>query len=254
VAGNLPPDVEPSEEAVKKAATALLVEAAKPVASNPKLRTALLSVQKSLDQLIDHVSKDEVLDAGFSAAARERAESLVKSFEQFLAENRDEITALQVLYSRPYRQRLRPEDVKALAETLKAPPRSWTPEVLWRAYETLEKDKVRGAEARRLLTDVVSLVRFALHQEDELVPFRETVDQRFARWLAEHEARGETFTPEQRQWLEAIRDHIAASLQIEVDDFDYVPFAQKGGAGKAYQVFGDRLPGLLNELNEVLAA
>jgi type I restriction enzyme R subunit len=53
--------------------------------------------------------------------------------------------------------------VKALAETLKAPPRSWTPEVLWRAYETLEKDKVRGAEARRILTDVVSLVRFALH-------------------------------------------------------------------------------------------
>jgi type I restriction enzyme R subunit len=85
-------------------------------------------------------------------------------------------------------------------------------------------------------------------------PFRETVDQRFARWLAEHEARGETFTPEQRQWLEDIRDHIAASLQIEVDDFDYVPFAQKGGVGKAYQVFGDRLPGLLNELNEVLAA
>ena len=228
IAGKLPPGAEPSPEAIQKAARALLVEAAKPLASNPKLRNALLSVQKTLDQVIDHVSWDEVLEAGFSTAAREKAGALVRSFEQFIAENRDEITALQVLYSRPYRQRLRPEDVKALAEALKAPPRSWTPEALWRAYETLERSKVRGAEARRLLTDVVSLVRFALHQEEELVPFHETVDQRFARWLTEHETLGETFTPEQRQWLEDIRDHIAANLQIEVDDFDYVPFARRG--------------------------
>ena len=39
-----------------------------------------------------------------------------------------------------------------------------------------------------------------------------------------------------------------------MDDFEYVPFAQKGGAGKVYQLFGERLPGLLEELNEVLAA
>ena len=40
----------------------------------------------------------------------------------------------------------------------------------------------------------------------------------------------------------------------EMDDFDYAPFAQKGGAGKAFQVFGERLGPLLTELNEVLAA
>jgi hypothetical protein len=57
-----------------------------------------------------------------------------------------------------------------------------------------------------------------------------------------------------RQWLEAIRDHIATSLVIQVDDFDYVPFAQRGGLGKANQVFGNDLVPLLNEMNEVLAA
>jgi type I restriction enzyme R subunit len=77
--------------------------------------------------------------------------------------------------------RLKPEDVKALVEKLKAPPRAWTPELLWRTYETLEKDKVRGAEARRLLTDVVSLVRFAFHQEGELVPFRYKVEAKYPR-------------------------------------------------------------------------
>jgi type I restriction enzyme R subunit len=41
---------------------------------------------------------------------------------------------------------------------------------------------------------------------------------------------------------------------IEIDDFEYAPFAQKDGAVRAYQVFGDRLQPLLDELNEVLAA
>jgi type I restriction enzyme R subunit len=70
----------------------------------------------------------------------------------------------------------------------------------------------------------------------------------------QQEKKGRRFTDEQRQWLEAIRDHIAASLAIQVDDFDYVPFAQRGGLDKANQVFGKDLSPLLNELNQVLAA
>jgi type I restriction enzyme R subunit len=108
--------------------------------------------------------------------------------------------------------------------------------------------------APRLLTDVVALVRFALHQDNTLVPFKDTVDGRYARWITQQERAGVRFTPEQRQWLDLIKDQIAASIGIEMDDFEYAPFAQKGGAGKAYQVFGDRLQPLLNELNEVLAA
>ncbi len=52
----------------------------------------------------------------------------------------------------------------------------------------------------------------------------------------------------------AIRDHIATSLSIELDDLDYTPFNQEGGLGKAHQLFGDHLPTLLEELNQVLAA
>jgi type I restriction enzyme R subunit len=51
-----------------------------------------------------------------------------------------------------------------------------------------------------------------------------------------------------------IRDHIAANLSIEVDHFDLAPFAQQGGLGRAYQVFGDNLNKTLDELNTVLAA
>lgn len=50
------------------------------------------------------------------------------------------------------------------------------------------------------------------------------------------------------------RDHIAANLSIEADDFDLSPFEQRGGQGKAHQVFADKLAPLLDELNQILAA
>jgi type I restriction enzyme R subunit len=80
------------------------------------------------------------------------------------------------------------------------------------------------------------------------------VNVNFAAWIAQQENGGKKFSDEQRRWLEMIRDHIAANLSIDADDFDYAPFAQQGGLGKVHQVFGDELNGLLEEMNEVLAA
>lgn len=244
---------EPSPELITKAAEKLRKEAVALLVANPALREQLIAIRKHFEQTIDNVSKGVVLEAAFSEAARERARGLVRSFEEFLHQHRDEITALQVLYSQPYAQRLRFSDIKALAEAIAAPPRSWTPEVLWHAYETLDQSKVKGSGGR-MLTDIVALVRFALHQADELEPFAEGVEERFRQWLAQQQNKGKQFTEEQLRRLVLIRNHIAANLGIEMDDFDYAPFTQKGGAGKVYQVFGKEFGGLLEELNEVLAA
>jgi type I restriction enzyme R subunit len=46
----------------------------------------------------------------------------------------------------------------------------------------------------------------------------------------------------------------ATSLSIDPEDFKYTPFGERGGLGKAHQLFGEQLPKLLDELNEVLAA
>jgi type I restriction enzyme R subunit len=51
-----------------------------------------------------------------------------------------------------------------------------------------------------------------------------------------------------------MRDHIATAISIEPNDFNYAPFSQRGGLGKAHQLFGSDFPKLLDELNEVLAA
>jgi hypothetical protein len=47
---------------------------------------------------------------------------------------------------------------------------------------------------------------------------------------------------------------IAASLCIEPEDLDLSPFNQRGGLGKAHQLFGEQLSEVLDELNEALAA
>jgi type I restriction enzyme, R subunit len=244
---------EPSDEELAAAAKQLLDAAVEPLATNPELRQRLVEVRRSYEQTLDEFSQDKVLGAGYSIDGADRARQTAESFRAFIEEHKDEITALQILYSRRYRQRLTFREIKELAHAIGRPPYQWTPEKLWQAYEALEHSKVRGSGGR-VLTDMVSLVRFALEQENELVPYPELVGERFQAWLLAQENAGRTFTPAQLAWLKRIRDHVAASLAISPEDFDYAPFAQHGGLGKAYELFGDDLTPLLDELNEALAA
>jgi hypothetical protein len=50
----------------------------------------------------------------------------VQSFEQFIRENKNEITALQILYSRPYRQRLTLKQIDELAMASSTRTWSWS--------------------------------------------------------------------------------------------------------------------------------
>ena len=250
----LPEDADPPLEHVRQVAERLCKEAVRPLVTKPELRRLLMDIKRKFEQVIDEVSRDEVIEAGISEDAKAKAKRLVESFEQYIEAHKDEIDALQFLYSQPAGRRLRYKDIKELAAAIKAPPYQWTPERLWRAYETVAKDRVRAASGERLMTDIVSLVRFALHRDDELKPFAEQVRERFEHWMAEQANRGRTFTEAQRRWLEMMRDHVATSLEIGLDDLDYTPFSAEGGLGRAQLVFGGELGTVLRELNEALAA
>ena len=236
---------DPPPEAIAEAEKQLREDAAKPFASNLELRQRLEIIHQSHEQTIDTVSKDVVLDAGFTDDAAQEA---VQSFQQFIEENRDEITALQVLYDRPYRQRLRLDDIRALADAMEVPPRSWSTERLWQAYQRLDESRVRGS-GQRQLADIVALVRYATGDADELAPFAEHVNRRFEGWLAMQETAGREFTDEQRWWLEAIRDRIAGNVSAETRDLQNSPLDQRGGLIAAYDLFGDDLQEIIDELN-----
>lgn len=245
---------EPTEEQVQRAAAELAERAAVPF-NDAALRETLERVRRRSEQVIDTVSADELMGAGFDEGARERAQALVGSFRQFIEENKDELTALQILYNRPYGQRgLTYAHIKELAQAIQRPPYSLSPEALWRAYEQLERARVRGTGPQKLLTNLVSLLRYALGQADVLEPFPETVQARFQEWLGAQQAAGRTFSPDQMAWLELIRDQVASSLAVRLEDFEYTPFYERGGRMRAHRLFGDELEELVSELSEVLAA
>jgi type I restriction enzyme R subunit len=244
----------PTEDQVKIASEELVKQACIPF-DNSSFRNTLITIKQKNEQIIDTVSKDGVIFAGFDEKAKEKARTIVDTFKRFIEENKDELTAIQLIYKKPYGQRhLTYEEIKQLADSIKKPPYFLTPEVIWQAYEQLEKSKVKGAGAQKLLTNIISLMRFAIGESDVLEPFSNMVDRRFNEWLAQQEELGKKFTPEQKEWLTMIKDHIATSLSVGMDDFEYAPFYEKGGAVKVYQLFGQQLNGILDELNERLAA
>jgi type I restriction enzyme R subunit len=157
------------------------------------------------------------------------------------------------LFNRPYAQRhLDFEKVKELANQLKEKLEQQDPlyltEALWHAYMRLEKDRVRGAGEKRILADLISLVRHAA-MDEELVPYPERAQQRYEAWLQSQEAQGKTFTPQQRWWLDEIARHIGINVSISMDDLNYFGFQARGGQLAAKKLFGGNLENIITELN-----
>ena len=242
----------PTNEEIKKASKELVNEACAPF-DDPKLRNILIDIKKRDEQIIDIITPDELIYSGFDEEAREKAKGIVESFKEFIETNKDEITALQIIYNKPYGQRhLTYDQIKQVADAIEKPPYNLTHELLWQAYEQLEQSRVNGSGPGKLLTNIISLIRFTMGEIDTLQPFYQETNEKFEEWLQRQKNNGHVFTKEQLEWLYMIRDHIATSLCIYIDDFENVPFYERGGAIKVYQLFGNSLNSILEELNEVL--
>jgi len=160
---------------------------------------------------------------------------------------------MHLLYSVPGEARAGFAELRELADRIRRPPYNWTPELIWEAYRSVEADRVRGAN-RRTVTDLVSLVRFSMGVEDELVPYPDRVRERYAAWLATQEQAGAAFTERQRWWLDRMADVVATSAGITADDLDDAPFTDRGGVDGALRDLGDRTGVLVVQLNDKLTA
>lgn len=228
-----------------------IAEAAVKPFHNPDVRETIEKVRRQTDQIIDDTA-DELQSAGFDA---EKAQHIIKSFKQFIADNKAELSAIELIYSKPYQQRhLSYEQIEALAENIQAPPYNIAPIEVWKAYQQLETAKVKGLPPATLLTNIVSLVSYATGLKDVLEPFPELVERRFNAWVQQQQYSGTEFTPAQLEWLNLIKQQIAQNAEMMIDDFDYAPFNQKGGVLKAKQLFGEKLNNVVDELNGYLIA
>ncbi|TKX72048.1 restriction endonuclease subunit R, partial [Halorubrum sp. GN11_10-6_MGM] len=198
---------DPTEEQIEQATEELIDEACRPI-EDASVRETIQQVRERSYVTIDDISRDEVIEVEHKTPASANwAHDRVGSFEDFIEEHKDEITALEIFYEQPHGERhLTLEQIQELAEAIKQPPLETTPEELWKAYAQLEEDKVKGVAEDRLLTDVISLVRHAMGEDEELEPVREEVEELFYQWL-EHQDRQQRVTTEQLEWLEMIKEH-----------------------------------------------
>ncbi|MBB3325739.1 type I restriction endonuclease subunit R [Microlunatus antarcticus] len=229
----------------------LLDRAIEPLAANPDLRLRILELRTAHDKVIDEVSVDVLLDA-HGVVDTQRARSIVESWTQYLLEHRDEITAIQLL-GEANERRISFADIQELADRISRPPRSWTPDLIWAAYAAVEVGRVRHSD-RHTLTDLVSLLRFTLGTDGELVPYADRIRQRYASWLAQQKQAGTTFDHQQRWWLDRMVEVVAASAGITTDDLDGAPFSERGGVDGALRDLGQQAVSLINELNRDLTA
>ena len=204
--------------------------------------------ERDPNQLMDDVSVDRVIETGFESKSFTQAANVIHDFKRFLNEHIDILPALQILCERPGAQGTLTEDsLKELEEALHQHSTSLSREALWMAYKRRSSENVHGTTKRR--TDLISLVRFAMEYTRILEPFSTIVIRHFEEWLE-----GKDFTPEQANWLEWIQEYIATSLAFQIYDFEYTPFAQRGGVARAIQLFGDELEDMLKDLTEKLVS
>lgn len=210
-------------------------------------------VKSSHEQIIDTVNLDKVNFAGFSADMEEKAKQIIQSFEEFITENKDEIVALRIFYDQPYQRRtLSYKMIKELRDKLLLTKPNLAIMSVWDAYKRIENKQISNPATE--LTALVALVRRAIGLDKELKLFESNVNANFKNWVFNKNAGHVQFTEEQMNWLRMMKDYIATSMNIEKDDFDNDPFAKEGGLMKVWNIFGDKLEEIIQELNFELIA
>jgi type I restriction enzyme, R subunit len=170
---------EPAAKKIAEVRDLRVKQALAPLASNPDLRNLLKKIAKAAEQTIDIISQDTLLYAGPAPASDQMNAGTAKSFREYIEQHKAEITALELLYSRPYKQRLTEPMLKELERKLREQHAAWTEDNLWNAFAAARPGKVKGRSQAGRFADLVALVRFALEQQPVLEPFAESVTTRF---------------------------------------------------------------------------
>jgi type I restriction enzyme R subunit len=245
--------IEATTAAQVKAVEADLRDRACAPLDNAELRHLIKAIKQKTDIVIDEGTVDVLQAAEYDKG---QAEKRTASFKAFIEANKNQLLALQILYSQPYpKRRLTYASIRELAQKLADPPHHLTTADVWQAYKRLQAALVRGAPNDKVLTDLISLVRFAVGQVEVLEPHAARVEQRFNLWIGRQIKAGRVFSDGQMAWLRAIKDYLAANVEIAPADLMRdQPFSDWGGVVVARRLFGVELNGMLDELSEVLVA
>jgi type I restriction enzyme R subunit len=246
----LQPEIQDAD--AKKKAQEKLIDIARSTFSG-ELNEYIENVRRVHEQIIDTLNLDTLKKAGWDTDILVRDEKLINDFKAYLEANKDEITALRIFYNQPYQRReVTYAMIKEVMEKLRLEKPHFAPFRIWQAYEQLET--VKGNSPKNELIALVSLIRRVTEIDPVLTSYDQTVNRNFQDWVFKKQAGTLKFNEDQMNWLRMIKDYVATSFHLEIDDLDYHPFDILGGRGRMYQLFGDEMNTVISELNEALTA
>ncbi len=212
------------------------------------------TIRREKEQTIDHDNLDSLLYAGWSQDSAAQSQALAQEFADWLAANRDEIEALSILYHIPQRRRAISQRLIAdVLARLRADKPQLAPLRVWQAYARLDGSHSQAPEQE--LAALIALIRRVCGLDATITPFADSVRRNFQTWIMQrHAGRPDKFSEEQMNWLRLLRDHICHAFHVEREDLDYSPFDSQGGLGKMWQLFGEEMDSVLQEMNEALVA
>jgi len=227
--------------------------------NDPKVRHFLMTIRNSNDQTIDP-ALDRIIPegTGFGEDVAENKELIRKTFREFIDQNRDEITALSIIYNEDYKNRkLTFALIEELHEKMQRYNSRLNLSALCAAYEPKDKKSILSK-----LVDIIQIVRYEWKQIDHVTPFAEMVKERYNDWLwdrntnkaGQRGADNKPFTEEQKLWLDKICEHIQTNASIDAEALQQAPFNAMGGTAKYFKLFGAQWKEILNELNSKLVA
>lgn len=186
--------------------------------SNIPARKKLLELQRGYTVTTEE-DPDELICAGFS---KEESKTFIENFEKYLAENKDSLEALRIIYNS--------EDTLIthsmlidLRDSLLAENRLYSIYYIWKNYKTLDEigevDELDVKANMNALTNLIQIVRFAYKKNQKLTSLIPGYNQRFNLYCGQAQR---ALTPEQKEIMRQIAEFVVNDGAVSVDELNEI--------------------------------
>ncbi|MBR6589907.1 MAG: DEAD/DEAH box helicase family protein [Bacteroidaceae bacterium] len=200
---------------------------------NPEARQYLLILAAGFVDTLQP-GEDQLISKGFS---QEEAKEVTSAFERYCEEHRDEIEALRIIYNNSG-EAITYSMLKDLENKLKFANNCFQTSRLWHSYAIINPHIVREyttKEEKEALTNIIQLVRFAIHQINTLESLYPSARQRFNLWYGQMQR---DITEEQIMIVRQVVDYIASNGACSIRD---IMDDDKTRAAQLIKVFGGKI-------------
>ena len=185
----------------------------RPLAVHPDAREFLCVLNAGFINILQP-GEDTLIEKGFS---QEEAASTTKAFEDYIEAHRDEIEALRIIYNNSG-QPLTYATLKDLERKLREVNHKFNVSQLWNNYSILNPKAVQKfttKDEKDALTNIIQVVRYAMHLTPELRSLPSMAAQRFELWCGQAQR---PLTESQKEVIRQIVSYIVSNGTTDLKD------------------------------------